>query len=55
VINQAFLATAIQSGVNCSIVNAAQVRATILATDLLLGRDAFAVRYIQAYRKRSGK
>jgi 5-methyltetrahydrofolate--homocysteine methyltransferase len=55
VINRAFLAMAIQSGVNCPIVDAAQVRATILATDLLLGRDAFAARYLQAYRKRSRK
>jgi 5-methyltetrahydrofolate--homocysteine methyltransferase len=48
----AFLAMSIQSGVNCPIVDAAKVRPTILATDLLLGRDPFARRYIRAYRER---
>ena len=42
----------------CPIVDAAKVRPAILATDLLLGRDAFAQRYVRSYRKRkkaSGK
>ena len=53
VINWAFLAMAIQNGVNCPIVNAAKVRPAILAADLLLGRDEYAMRYIKAYKKRS--
>ena len=53
VVNGAFLALAIQSGVNCPIVDAAQVRPLILATDLLLGRDPYAGRYIRAYKKRA--
>jgi 5-methyltetrahydrofolate--homocysteine methyltransferase len=53
VINWAFLAMAIQSGVNCPIVDAAKVRPTILASDLLLGRDDYAMRYIKDYKKRS--
>ena len=52
VINWAFLAMAIQSGVNCPIVDAAKVRPAILAADLLLGRDEYAMRYIKAYKKR---
>ena len=52
VINWAFLAMAIQNGVNCPIVNAAKVRPAILAADLLLGRDEYAMRYIKAYKKR---
>ena len=52
VINWAFLAMAIQRGVNCPIVNAAKVRPAILATDLLLGRDEYAMRYIKAYKKK---
>ena len=52
VINWAFLAMAIQNGLNCPIVNAAKVRPAILAADLLLGRDDYAMRYIKAYKKR---
>jgi len=52
VVNWAFLAMAIQNGVNCPIVDAAKVRPAILAADLLLGRDEYALRYIKAYRKR---
>ncbi len=52
VINWAFLAMAIQNGLNCPIVNAAEVRTSILATDMLLGRDDYAMRYIKAYKKR---
>jgi 5-methyltetrahydrofolate--homocysteine methyltransferase len=52
VINQAFLAMAIRSGVNCPIVDPAKVRPTILAADLILGRDEYAMRYITGYRER---
>jgi 5-methyltetrahydrofolate--homocysteine methyltransferase len=52
VLNWAFLAMAIREGVNAPIVNAARVREAILAADVLLGRDDFAIRYIKAYRKR---
>jgi 5-methyltetrahydrofolate--homocysteine methyltransferase len=55
VVNWAFLAMAIQHGVNCPIVDAAKVRPAILAADLLLGRDQYAMRYIKAYRKRTRK
>ncbi|RLC84900.1 MAG: pterin-binding protein [Chloroflexi bacterium] len=52
VVNWAFLTLAIQNGVNCPIVNAAKVRPAILATDLLLGRDDYGMRYIKAFKKR---
>jgi len=55
VVNWAFLAMAIQSGLNCPIVDTAKVRPAILAADLLLGRDDYAMRYIKAYKKRSKK
>ena len=51
-INQVFLGMVILEGVNCPIVDAAKVRPAILAADLLLGRDAYGMRYIRAYRKR---
>jgi len=52
VVNGVFLALAIQLGVNCPIVDVAKVRPIILAADLLLGRDEYAMRYIKAYKKR---
>jgi len=55
VVNWAFLAMAIQNGMNCPIVDAAKVRPAILAADLLLGRDEYAMRYIKAYKKRTRK
>ena len=53
VINWAFLAMAIQNGLNCPIVDAAKVRPAILAADLVMGRDDYAMRYIKAYKKRT--
>ncbi|HVN97871.1 MAG TPA: dihydropteroate synthase [Syntrophorhabdaceae bacterium] len=51
VINAVFLSLAIQAGLNCAIVNAAKMKPYIMATDLLLGRDARARRYTTYYRK----
>lgn len=51
VINEAFLAIAIAAGVNCPVVDVAKVRKTVMATDLILGRDKCAVSYIKYYRK----
>jgi 5-methyltetrahydrofolate--homocysteine methyltransferase len=55
VINGAFLAMAIAAGVTCPIVDAARARPVVLAVDLLLGRDEYAMRYLRAYRKRRRK
>ena len=54
-LNGAFLAMAIERGLNCPIVDAAKVRHYILAADLALGRDDYAMRYLKAYRKRRKK
>ncbi len=53
IINGAFIAMAIDRGLNCPIVDAAKVRPYVLAADLALGRDEYAMRYIKAYRQRS--
>ena len=50
-LNQAFLAVAIAWGLTCPTVDVAKVRSTVLAVDLSLGRDRFAMRYIQDYQK----
>ena len=55
VLNRAFLAMAITVGVNAPIVNPTRVRQAILAVDVLLARDEFAMRYIKDYRKRRNK
>jgi 5-methyltetrahydrofolate--homocysteine methyltransferase len=52
-VNDIFLALAIAAGVSCSIVNPKTARRAILITDLPLGRDEFALRYI-AYSRQVG-
>lgn len=52
VLSSALLSVAISRGLNCPIVDAAKVRAGILATDLVLGRDDYAMRYIKGFRQR---
>jgi 5-methyltetrahydrofolate--homocysteine methyltransferase len=51
-INNAFVSISIASGVNSLIVDAAKIRPTILAADLVLAHDNYARRYIAAYRQR---
>lgn len=53
-LNSAFVAMAVASGVTCLIVDVAKVRPAILAADLIMGRDRRARRYIDAYRQRQG-
>jgi hypothetical protein len=43
---------AIMHGLNCPIVDVAKVGHFILAADLALGRDEYAMRYLKAFRKR---
>jgi len=52
ILNSAFLTMAISAGVTCPCVNVARTRPAILATDLVLGRDSYAMRYIKDYRRR---
>ena len=51
-LNNAFTALAVGAGVTCLITDAAKSRPTVMAVDLLLGRDKFARRYVEAYRQR---
>jgi 5-methyltetrahydrofolate--homocysteine methyltransferase len=52
VINNAWVSAVIAAGATALIVDAAKVRPSVLATDLILGRDRFARRYIGDHRKR---
>ncbi|MBI2857869.1 MAG: dihydropteroate synthase [Chloroflexi bacterium] len=54
-LTSAFLCTVISAGVTCPIVDAASAQPVALATDLILGRDRFAQRYIRAYRQRQAE
>ncbi len=54
-LNKSFLALAIGAGVNCPTVDAAKVRSTIAAIDLILGRDRFSQRFIKEYRRRQAE
>jgi 5-methyltetrahydrofolate--homocysteine methyltransferase len=51
-LNNAFVAMAVAAGATCLIVDVAKVRSSILAADLVLGRDRRARRYIEAYHQR---
>jgi 5-methyltetrahydrofolate--homocysteine methyltransferase len=51
-LNNAFVAMAIAAGVTCLITDAAKVSPTVMAVDLILGRDKHARRYIGAFRQR---
>jgi len=51
-INSTFLAIAIAAGVDCPVVDVVKMRPIILAADLVMGRDSYAMRYIGSYRQR---
>ncbi|MBT3239449.1 MAG: dihydropteroate synthase [Chloroflexi bacterium] len=53
-LNSAFMAMAIQAGMTCPITNplTTEVRTAVLAADLSLGHDEYAMRWIQDFRKR---
>lgn len=51
-LNNTFITIAIAMGVTCLIVDVAKVRPAVLATELILGYDKYARRYIKAYQQR---
>jgi 5-methyltetrahydrofolate--homocysteine methyltransferase len=50
-VNQAFMALAMGAGATCAITDPAKLTAIIRATDLVLGKDEYAMRYIRYCRK----
>ena len=54
-INQAFLALAMGAGATCAITDPQRLAGVVRAADLLLGRDAYARRYITLYRSRQAR
>jgi 5-methyltetrahydrofolate--homocysteine methyltransferase len=49
-VNQSFLAMGIQAGATCSITDPMKLGSAVRASDLVLGRDDFSMRYIKYFR-----
>lgn len=49
-LNAAFMSLAIFNGLTCPIANPEKVTASVRATDLILGRDAYALRFIEFFQ-----
>ena len=50
VLNSAFMALSIMNGLTCPIANPEKITAIVRATDLVLGRDAYAVRFVEHFQ-----
>ncbi len=49
-LNAAFMALSIQAGLTCPIANPEKITSMVRATDLVLGRDDFAVRFVEYFQ-----
>ncbi|HUW91981.1 MAG TPA: dihydropteroate synthase [Bacteroidales bacterium] len=52
-INNAFMALSIMSGLTCPIANPEKIAGLVRATDLVLARDDYAIRFIEHYQRTS--
>ena len=52
-LNAAFISLAIKNGLTCPIANPEKITAAVRATDLVLGRDDFAVRFVEYFQSRT--
>jgi 5-methyltetrahydrofolate--homocysteine methyltransferase len=50
VLNSAFMTLSILNGLTCPIANPEKITAAVLATDLILGRDDYAVRFVENFQ-----
>lgn len=53
ILNSAFMTLAILNGLTCPIANPEKITAAVRATDLILGRDDYAVRFVENFSVRS--
>ncbi len=51
-LNSSFMAIAIRNGLTCPIANPEKITSIVRATDLVLGRDDFAVRFVEYFQSR---
>lgn len=52
-LNAAFMAISIYNGLTCPIANPEKITGIVRAADLVLGRDDFAIRFVEYYQSRS--
>lgn len=52
-LNSSFMSLAIMNGLTCPIANPEKITATVRAADLILGRDDFAVRFVEYFQSRA--
>ena len=50
VLNSAFMTLSILNGLTCPIANPEKITAAVRATDLILGRDDYAVRFVEHFQ-----
>jgi 5-methyltetrahydrofolate--homocysteine methyltransferase len=50
VLNSAFMTLAILNGLTCPIANPEKIAAAVRATDLILGKDDYAVRFVENFQ-----
>ena len=50
ILNAAFMTLSILNGLTCPIANSEKIAATVRATDLILGRDEYAIRFVENYQ-----
>jgi hypothetical protein len=49
-LNAAFMTLSILNGLTCPIANPEKITAAVRATDLILGRDDYAVRFVEHFQ-----
>jgi 5-methyltetrahydrofolate--homocysteine methyltransferase len=52
-LNAAFMAVSVYCGLTCPIANPEKITSAVRASDLVLGRDAFAVRFVEHFQSRT--
>jgi len=50
ILNAAFMPLSILNGLTCPIANPEKIAATVRAADLMLGRDAYAMRFVENFQ-----
>ncbi|MDO9341091.1 MAG: dihydropteroate synthase [Bacteroidales bacterium] len=51
ILNAAFMTLSILNGLTCPIANPEKITATVRAADLILGRDAYAIRFVENFQR----
>ncbi len=52
ILNSAYMSLSIMNGLTCPIANPEKIAAAVRATDLILGRDDYAIRFVEIFSGR---